>query len=116
MRAGGAGLVATLLLAGVLDGGLRAGRAETAPSDPYLGKPAAIDEGKDIYRAKCIICHGRHGGRGPNLFATELDDAEFLDTVTNGRKNTLMPSFGLRLTRDDIWKVRAFLKANPDGL
>jgi mono/diheme cytochrome c family protein len=101
------------LIAGLL---LAAGKAETALRDPYLGRPTAIDEGKDIYREKCIICHGRHGGRGPNLFATKLDDADFLSTVVNGRKGTLMPSFALQLAPDDIWKVRAFLKANPDGL
>ncbi len=101
------------LIAGLL---LPAGRAETSLRDPYLGQPTAIDEGKDIYREKCIICHGRHGGRGPNLFATKLDDAEFFATVENGRKDTLMPSFALQLTPDDIWKVRAFLRANPDGL
>jgi cytochrome c oxidase cbb3-type subunit III len=113
--AGGGWLIVASLLAG-LGCAISPGRADTSVRDPYLGQPAAIDEGKDIYREKCIICHGRHGGRGPNLFATNLDDAEFLATVTNGRKGTLMPSFALQLTQDDIWKIRAFLKANPDGL
>ncbi len=115
LRADGGWLIVALLLVG-LGCAISAGRAETTVRDPYLGQPAAIDEGKDIYREKCIICHGRHGGRGPNLFATKLDDAEFLATVANGRTGTLMPSFALQLTQDDIWKVRAFLKANPDGL
>ncbi len=109
-------MAAALLLVCALGGGAHAGGSEDAARDPYLGQPAAIDEGKDIYRAKCIICHGKHGGRGPDLFATKLDDVEFLATVTNGRKGTLMPSFALRLTQDDIWKVRAFLRANPEGL
>ena len=90
--------------------------AQSAAVDPYIGQPAAIDAGEQIYREKCIICHGRAGGRGPDLFAITLSDAEFLKTVENGRPGTLMPAFGSRLSPDDIWRIRAFLKANPNGI
>jgi mono/diheme cytochrome c family protein len=90
--------------------------AQTPVVDPYLGQPAAIDAGEQIYREKCIICHGKAGGRGPDLFAVTLSDEEFMKTVENGRPDTLMPAFGSRLSRDDIWKLRAFLKANPNGI
>lgn len=109
-------LSSALVGAGVALCVARTGLADDASVDPYLNQPAAIEEGKQIYRAKCIICHGKGGGRGPNLFATKLDDEQFLITVMNGRKGTLMPVFGLRLTPDDVWKVRAFLKANPNGI
>jgi mono/diheme cytochrome c family protein len=36
--------------------------------------------------------------------------------VINGRKGTLMPAWGFRLSPDDVWKVHAFLKAHPEGL
>jgi mono/diheme cytochrome c family protein len=84
--------------------------------DPFLGQPAAIEQGEQQYRAKCIICHGKAGGRGPNLFATRLRDDQFLTTVLNGRPGTLMPVFGLRLSPDDVWKILAFVRAHPDGM
>ena len=90
--------------------------ADNDLTDPYLGQPAAIDEGDDLYHSHCIICHGLKGGRGPNIFATQLTDEQFLETVINGRKGTQMPAWGFRLSPDDVWKIRAFLKAHPEGL
>ena len=42
--------------------------------NPVLGQPEAIAEGRDIYRAKCLVCHQSAGARGPNLFATRLSE------------------------------------------
>jgi mono/diheme cytochrome c family protein len=108
MLVGGAGVVSAI--------GVRVGRADSGLVDPLLGQPAAIDDGKQIYREKCIICHGRAGGRGPDLFAVNLTDQEFLDTVLAGRKDGLMPAFASRLSVNDVWEVRAFVKANPNGM
>jgi len=88
-----------------------AGRADEALTNPFLGQPEAIAAGKDIYRSKCLVCHQHAGGRGPNLFATNLSDERFLETVINGRKGTLMPAFGLRLSIDEVWQVHAFIKS-----
>ena len=96
--------------------GARVSRADSGLVNPYLGQPAAIEEGKQTYREKCIICHGRAGGRGPDLFAVKLTNEQFLDTVMAGRKDGLMPAFGTRLSPDDVWKIGAFLKANPNGM
>ena len=90
--------------------------ADNDLTDPYLGQPDAIAEGDDLYHSHCIICHGLKGGRGPNIFATQLTDDQFLEVVINGRKGTQMPAWGLRLSPDDVWKIRAFLKAHPEGL
>jgi mono/diheme cytochrome c family protein len=90
--------------------------ADDATTDPYLGKPDAIDEGDSIYHSKCIICHGLKGGRGPNLFQSTLTDEQFMHVVINGRKGTVMPAWGLRLSPDDVWKVHSFIKAHPAGL
>ncbi len=100
----------------VLGIGFRAGRADETLKDPYLGQQTAIDDGEQIYREHCIICHGKAGGRGPDLFAVTLTDEDFLETVLNGRPGTVMPSFASMLSRDEIWKVRAFVKANPNGI
>jgi len=90
--------------------------ADNDLTDPYLGQPDAVAEGDDLYHSHCIICHGLKGGRGPNIFATQLTDDQFLEVVINGRKGTQMPAWGLRLSPDDVWKIRAFLKAHPEGL
>ena len=90
--------------------------ADSDLTDPYLGQPDAIAEGDDLYHSHCIICHGLKGGRGPNIFATQLTDDQFLEVVINGRKGTQMPAWGFRLSPDDVWKIRAFLKAKPQGL
>ena len=87
------------------------GRADDGLTDPYLGQPEAIDEGLQIYRSKCYICHHSSGARGPNLFKTKLSDEKFLETVINGRKGTQMPAFGLRLSPDEVWKVHAYVKS-----
>jgi mono/diheme cytochrome c family protein len=88
-----------------------AGSAEDAVTDPYLGQADAIAAGHDIYGGKCYICHHSAGGRGPNLFASKLNDEQFLKVVTNGRKGTQMPAFGSRLSVDEIWRLRAFIKS-----
>ena len=89
-----------------------AATAEAQPLlNPVLGKPDAIEAGRDIYRAKCLVCHQSAGARGPNLFATKLSDKQFLETVINGRKGTQMPAFGERLSLDDVWQVHAFIKS-----
>jgi mono/diheme cytochrome c family protein len=79
--------------------------------NPVLGRPDAIEAGRDIYRAKCLVCHQSAGARGPNIFATRLSDQQFLETVINGRKGTQMPAFGERLSPDDVWQVHAFVKS-----
>jgi mono/diheme cytochrome c family protein len=86
-------------------------QAEDEVKDPFLGQPEAIAAGHDIYGSKCYICHHSAGGRGPNLFATKLTDAQFLKVVTNGRQGTQMPAFGKRLTQDEIWQLHAFIKS-----
>ena len=85
--------------------------AEEGLTNPFLGQPDAIATGRDIYRSKCLVCHQSAGARGPNIFKTKLSDEQFLATVINGRKGTQMPAFGLRLSIDEVWQVRAFVKS-----
>lgn len=84
--------------------------ASDAIKNPYLGDDEAIAAGRRVYRAKCIVCHGRAGGRGPNLFQSEIDAAGFRSTVLNGRADTQMPAFGTRLSEDEVWHVHAFVR------
>ena len=87
------------------------GRADEALTNPVLGQPQAIEQGEGLYRSHCVVCHGRAGGRGPNLFETTLSDRQFMETVINGRKGTQMPAFGLRLSPDEVWQVHAYVKS-----
>jgi methanol metabolism-related c-type cytochrome len=80
------------------------------------------------YHADCHVCHGPDGmgsSFGPALIESlkKLSYEDFLDVVTNGRKNVttssenVMPSFGLNPNVmcfvDDIY---AYLKARSDGV
>ncbi len=89
-------------------GGQRVPDAEEALTNPYLGQKEAIEEGERIYRSRCVGCHKSQGGQGPNLFRTKLPDKQFLETVINGRKGG-MPAWGSLLSRDEVWKVHAFV-------
>jgi mono/diheme cytochrome c family protein len=106
--AGGFAILVALSL-GIL--AIPGGSADEALTNPVLGQAAAIDEGLQIYRSKCYVCHHSSGARGPNLFKTKLSDERFLETVINGRKGTQMPAFGLRLSPDEVWKVHAYVKS-----
>ena len=105
-----AGLVAAASPAAVSPAG---DTAEDELKNPYLGQKEAIEEGKRIYRGKCISCHRDAGGWGPNLFAAEFTDEQFLEVVINGRLGMRgqMPVFGYRMSFDDVWKVHAFIKS-----
>lgn len=87
--------------------------AQDEMTNPYLGKQDAIEEGKALYRKRCVGCHYRHGGRGPDLYASKLTDQQFLETVINGRHGSrgVMPAFGTTLSIDNIWKIHAMIKS-----
>jgi mono/diheme cytochrome c family protein len=104
-----AGLCLAVAIASLPFGGPDAAAAEDRLRNPRLGDPAAIEEGRRFYRTRCVICHGSDGGRGPNLFASGLDDEAFLEVVIQGRRT--MPAFGLRMSPDDVWAVHAYVKS-----
>jgi len=110
-------------------------RAQAAPFDPehpYSVKDdGTVDwytySGYRRYHSDCHVCHGPDGlgsSFGPALANSlkTLTYDQFVDTVTNGRKNVntandkVMPSFGLNPNVmcyiDDLY---AYLKARADG-
>ena len=109
MRAGALAVVASSLVLAL------PGRADETLTNPVLGQPQAIEQGEGLYRSHCVVCHGRAGGRGPNLFETTLSDRQFMETVINGRKGTQMPAWGLRLSPDDVWAVEAYVKSRKSA-
>jgi mono/diheme cytochrome c family protein len=103
------GLSAMLGIAGIA-------AAQDELTNPFLGQREAIEEGKNLYRQRCVGCHYRRGGRGPNLYASKLTDEQFLETVINGRhgQRGVMPAFGTILSPDDVWKIHAFIKSGEE--
>jgi mono/diheme cytochrome c family protein len=86
-----------------------------AAPDPTESSAQLAEEGGDIYRSRCILCHGNAGGRGPNLFGTKLSEEQFIDIAINGRKGTQMPAFGFVLSPDDLAKVHAFVTSRDQA-
>ena len=83
--------------------------------NPFEGKPEAIKEGENIFDAKCQDCHmDGTGGAGPNLtddmWIYGGSDAKVFETISGGRKGG-MPSWKSELSKDDIWKVIAFIRS-----
>ncbi len=110
MASGSRPVVAALALA-LLVGAAVPARAEEELTNPVLGDPAAVEEGRRIYRQRCYICHLSNGGRGPDLFASSISDDAFMMPVINGRKGATMPAFGLKMTPDEVWQVHAYVKS-----
>jgi len=113
-----------LVMTSVLAAWSFAGSASAAPGqapagavvkNPFEGKPEAIKEGEKIFDAKCSECHmDGTGGAGPNLTDDTWlyggSDAEVFETISYGRKGG-MPSWKSELSKDDIWKVIAFIRS-----
>jgi mono/diheme cytochrome c family protein len=94
---------------------------------------ATIREGATLYAENCASCHGPTGlgdgeaGRAlnpsPALLACMINmpmavDSYLLWTISEGGKpfGTDMPAFRDTLTKEEIWKVIAFMRAGfPSG-
>jgi mono/diheme cytochrome c family protein len=78
------------------------------------------DDGGDLYKQKCSMCHGVDG-KGYSALKTpdftdpkvqaSLTDAEIVDTITNGKKGTAMPPFGDKLTGDQIQSLLKYIRS-----
>ncbi len=91
-----------------------------------------IAAGRELYVAKCATCHGKEGlGEGdaprsllpsPALLAFMVQrpiavDEYLLWCISEGGKqfDTEMPAFKDALTREDIWKIIAYMRAGFPG-
>lgn len=95
--------------------------------------PDAIADGRQLYRDRCSSCHGSNGmgdgdvGRAlspsPAVLAYMITrpisvDPYLLWSISDGGKQfeSDMPSFKDKLTREEIWKIIAYMRAGfPDG-
>ncbi|NYE04989.1 cytochrome c oxidase cbb3-type subunit 3 [Bacillus niacini] len=79
----------------------------------------AIAAGEKVYQKQCLICHGENGkGEGKNA-GTAINNQRYLNAVSNkdiynsvkfGREGTAMPSYGPRLSEDELNNVVAFIR------
>jgi mono/diheme cytochrome c family protein len=81
---------------------------------------AVADEGGDVYKSKCAMCHG-HNGSGKTVMGEKLKvadlrsadaqkktDAELTAVITKGKDK--MPAYEGKLTKEQVAKVVAFIR------
>ncbi|MEH7250356.1 c-type cytochrome [Neobacillus niacini] len=89
-------------------------------SDIFSSENAkAVAAGEKIYNKQCLICHGE-SGKGEGKYAgTAINNQNYLNTVSDkdifntvnfGREGTAMPSYGPRLSEEDLNNVVAFVR------
>lgn len=94
-------------------------------TSPLAASPDSVRDGLKLYQNKCQRCHGRTGtGNGPDanpeqpagnltdpIRAGFNPDGVMFYKIWNGREKPKMPAFRQDgLTRDDVWKVIAYVK------
>jgi len=102
--------------------------------NPLAGNPAAIARGQKVYADNCAVCHQDDLKGMPGAFPSLLDADEFLEEHPDapdgayyalifggsdvkpliGRKGYPdggMTAFGSQLSKDDIWSVVAYVRA-----
>lgn len=100
-----------------LDGTIESGTTPTAEanqngSKDTAGATSSAEEGKKIYEANCLACHGTEGAdghNGPNLQLSQVaeDPEKVMNQIKKG--GTIMPSFGNILTDQQIKDVTAYI-------
>ena len=85
----------------------------------FVSALAAAD-GDAVFKAHCTGCHGSDG-KGKSAVGTpdltiaktqsDLSDANLIDTITNGRKGTIMPAWKGKLSDEEIAAVAAYLRS-----
>jgi cytochrome c5 len=84
--------------------------------NPFEGKPDAVTEGEEIFKKRCVVCHGE-GGKGdicPDLTDKEWKygngDKDLFQTISKGRPGG-MPNWDNTLGEEKIWKVISYIRS-----
>ena len=90
--------------------------------NPIKDQAAALEQGKKIYTAECVVCHGRYGNAETDIaetlqqkpknftkedFINQSDGAVFWK-LSEGRG--LMQPFKTMLSEEEIWSVVMYVK------
>jgi cbb3-type cytochrome c oxidase subunit III len=82
--------------------------------------PTFAADGEAVFKARCVRCHGEDGkgktkAAPPDLtdlkIQASLTDADIVDTITNGRKGTLMVGWKGKLSGKEISAVAAYVRS-----
>lgn len=98
-----------------------------AATNPFASNPAAAAAGLAHYRENCLDCHGARDvdtsefARGLNPGPPMLDmddvqrmsDGELFWVISNGVRATGMPAFSPTHSKEEIWKIVAFVRRLP---
>jgi cytochrome c oxidase cbb3-type subunit III len=109
---------------------LKAGMNDSAASASVLQLTYEQRQGRNLFSRYCLVCHGTEGkGDGFNSFnldpkPRDLTDAHYMNTLTNERlaqtirdggrsvnRSSLMPSWGGRLSKDELVFVAAYVRS-----
>ncbi|HET6516179.1 MAG TPA: c-type cytochrome [Thermodesulfovibrionales bacterium] len=108
--------VLLLFISLMLQAGIVQSEPALAQKNPYEGDPRALQEGAEIFKKNCQVCHGA-GGRGdicPNLTLKSKkygdSDADLYLTISKGRPGG-MPNWENSLGQDRIWKVITYIRS-----
>jgi putative heme-binding domain-containing protein len=107
-------LIALLFLAG-FGSRLELGSSfqeEKAEKNPFEGDPKGIEQGMNLYRFRCAVCHGidGRGERATDLtqILREKPDSRIFRVIERGIPGTEMPA--APLFGDEIWMVVSYLR------
>jgi cytochrome c len=95
--------------------------------NPMPNTAEVVEQGHQIYKQTCALCHGADGHGRTNLglgmyppvmdltalHAQHWTDAELFWIIQNGVRMTGMPSFQATLSADDAWKLAHLIHALP---
>jgi cytochrome c oxidase cbb3-type subunit 3 len=80
----------------------------------------AVADGGAVFKGHCTGCHGSDG-KGKSAIGTPdftspktlsgLSDADVVETITNGRKGTIMPAWKGKLSDEEIMAVAAYVRS-----
>lgn len=91
-------------------------KAANLPANPFENDPVALARGHQLFvQYNCSGCHGDHGGggMGPSLRDPRWhyggEPAQIFNTISYGRVG--MPSWGTKLTAEQIWQLTAYIKS-----
>jgi cytochrome c oxidase cbb3-type subunit III len=85
----------------------------------FVSALAAAD-GDAVFKERCTPCHGSDG-KGNLVIGTPdftspttqsgMSDSGIIDTITNGRKGTIMPAWKGKLSDEEIAAVAAYVRS-----
>ena len=103
-----------------------AARAGRDLQNPYRATAQTLEEGKALYQAYCMVCHGEHGkGDGPiagkippppsyvSDRLMQFPAGRIFHVVTMGANK--MPSYAAQLSVDERWKIVTYVHTSLQG-